>query len=48
MLQDARYASRMLIKTPWVTLAVLLSLGLGIGANVTIFSWVRAIMLKPS
>jgi macrolide transport system ATP-binding/permease protein len=47
MLQDARYAARMLIKTPWVTLAVLLSLGLGIGANVTIFSWVRAIMLEP-
>ena len=47
MLQDARYAARMLAKTPWVTLAVLLSLGLGIGANVTIFSWVRAIMLEP-
>jgi putative ABC transport system permease protein len=47
MLQDVRYAARMLAKTPWVTLAVLLSLGLGIGANVTIFSWVRAIMLEP-
>jgi predicted permease len=47
MLKDARYAARMLAKTPWVTLAVLLSLGLGIGANVTIFSWVRAIMLEP-
>jgi putative ABC transport system permease protein len=47
MLQDVRYAWRMLIKTPWVTLAVLLSLGLGIGANVTIFSWVRAVLLEP-
>jgi putative ABC transport system permease protein len=47
MIQDVRYAWRTLIKSPWVTLAVLLSLGLGIGANVTIFSWVRAMLLEP-
>jgi putative ABC transport system permease protein len=47
MRQDLRYAVRMLVRTPWITLAVLLSLGLGIGANVTIFSWIRAVLLEP-
>jgi ABC-type antimicrobial peptide transport system permease subunit len=44
---DLRYAVRMLVRTPGITFAVLLSLGLGIGANVTIFSWVRAVLLEP-
>jgi putative ABC transport system permease protein len=37
----------MLVRTPGITFAVLLSLGLGIGANVTILSWVRAVLLEP-
>jgi predicted permease len=36
--QDVRYAARTLIKTPGVTLAIIISIALGIAANTTVFS----------
>src|SRR5215472_12640605 len=45
--QDFRYALRMLVKTPLVTLLILLSLGIGIGANSAIFSVVDGLLLRP-
>jgi len=36
--QDVRYAVRTLIKTPGVTLAIVISIALGIAANTTVFS----------
>src|SRR5262245_28569945 len=45
--QDLRYAVRSLVKTPTLTAAVVLSLGLGIGANTTVFTWVQAVLLHP-
>jgi predicted permease len=44
---DARYGLRQLRRTPALTLAVVLSLAVGLGANTAIFSLVDAALLKP-
>lgn len=46
-LQDLRHALRAQWKTPVVTIAIVLSLGIGIGANSAVFSVVDALMLRP-
>jgi len=47
LFDDVRMAARQLIKKPGFTLAAAVTLGLGIGANTTIFSLVYWVLLKP-
>jgi predicted permease len=47
LLEEARHALRRLVRAPAFSLASILVLAIGIGANTTIFSVVSAIMLRP-
>ena len=47
MMRNVRFGLRVLRRNPGLTLAAVLSLALGIGANTAIFSLVNGLLLKP-
>jgi hypothetical protein len=47
IVHDLKFAWRMFVRRPGFTAVAVLILGLGIGANATIFSWVESTLLQP-
>lgn len=47
IVRDLRIAVRSVLRSPWPSLTVVVTLGLAIGANTAIFSLVEAVILRP-
>ena len=45
--EDTRFGARLLARTPGFTLAALMTLAFGIGANSALFSFADAIFFRP-
>ena len=47
LMQDLRYALRSFRNRPTFAVVAMLTIAIGIGANTTIFSWLRSLVLNP-
>jgi predicted permease len=47
VIRDLRQAWRMIRRTPILAAVVISSLGVGIGVNTAVFSWIEAVVLRP-
>ena len=47
MFNDVRHAWRSIVRMPVLATVVVVSLGVGIGVNTAVFSWIQAMVLKP-
>ncbi len=47
MTQDVSFGLRILRHNPWFTAVAVLTLGLGIAVNTTVFSWINSVLLDP-
>src|ERR1700726_448319 len=45
--QDIRFGTRMLLRSPGFSLLAILCLTLGIGTNAAVFSWIEGILIRP-
>ncbi|HWB97560.1 MAG TPA: ABC transporter permease [Bryobacteraceae bacterium] len=45
--KDLWFGLRLLHRSPWFTALVVLTLGLGIAVNTTVFSWIDSVLLRP-
>jgi hypothetical protein len=45
--RDVLFGVRLLRRSPWFTAIVVLTLGLGIAVNTTVFSWINSVLLHP-
>ena len=47
VIQDLRHGCRMILRIPALAAVVIGSLGVGIGANTVVFSWIQAVVFNP-
>jgi len=47
MIRDLRHACRAITRMPGLAAVVILSLGVGIGVNTVVFSWIQAVVFRP-
>src|SRR5688572_17110476 len=45
--RDLAYAARQFRRTPVFTVGIVLTLGFGIGASATVYSWMAGVVLRP-